>query len=225
LRTVSDSEDKPDDETFEIEFDPELSETEGVERLGVIQDSNGTVEQLGWISEPATLPAMNLRCPLALRKSTRKITCPPRAEKDNRCFIVRMKIHGLEANVLLDSRCTSDLVSPEFTISANLKVHKLEEPVPLQLGTVGSRSKINFGLFTEFELGNLSGSHYFDVINIDHYNAIVGTVFMQKHGIVLDFEQDKVWLQGHVIPTIVESVSTFQQVQRYAMRTHPSQDE
>ncbi|KAF8236147.1 hypothetical protein L208DRAFT_1253068, partial [Tricholoma matsutake] len=32
---------------------------------------------------------------------------------------------------------------------------------------------------------------YFDVINIDQYDAIVGTVFMRKHGIMLDFEQDK----------------------------------
>jgi hypothetical protein len=50
-----------------------------------------------------------------------------------------MKIHDLEANVLLDSGCTSDSVSPEFTVSTNLKVHKLEEPVPLQLGTVGEQ--------------------------------------------------------------------------------------
>ncbi|KAF8230692.1 hypothetical protein L208DRAFT_1221824, partial [Tricholoma matsutake] len=101
-----------------------------------------------------------------------------------------MKIHGLEANVLLDFGCTSDSVSPEFTVSMNLKVHKLEEPVPLQLGMVGSRLKINFGLFAEFKLGNLSGNHYFDVINIDRYDAI-----MQKHGIVLDFEQDKLRIQ------------------------------
>ncbi|KAF8230132.1 hypothetical protein L208DRAFT_1283052 [Tricholoma matsutake] len=123
-----------------------------------------------------------------------------------------MKIHGLEANVLLDSGCTSDSVSPEFTIPANLKVHELEEPMPLQLGMVGTRSKINFGLFVEFELGNLSENHYFNVINIDQYDTIIGTVFMQKHGIVLDFEQDKVWLQGHDLQTIVESASTFQQV-------------
>ncbi|KAF8234900.1 hypothetical protein L208DRAFT_1053679, partial [Tricholoma matsutake] len=102
-----------------------------------------------------------------------------------------MKIHGLEANVLLDSGCTVDLVSPEFIVSANLKVHELEDPVPLQLGMVGSWSKINFGLFGEFKLGTIRANHYFDVINLNRYDTIVGTVFMRKYGLILDFEQDQ----------------------------------
>ncbi|KAF8240538.1 hypothetical protein L208DRAFT_1232345 [Tricholoma matsutake] len=103
-----------------------------------------------------------------------------------------MKLHELEAFVLLDSGCTSDLIFPEFAISVNLKAHELEEPVPLQLGTVGSHWKINFGLFTDFEIGEIKNTHYFDVVNIDIYDAILGTVFMRKHSIVLDFECDKV---------------------------------
>ncbi|KAF8218887.1 hypothetical protein L208DRAFT_1185467, partial [Tricholoma matsutake] len=103
-----------------------------------------------------------------------------------------MRLHELEAFVLLDSGCTSDSIAPEFAMSANLKAHELEEPVPLQLGTVGSHSKINFGLFTDFEIGEIKNTHHFDVVNIDRYDAILGTVFMRKHGIVLDFERDKV---------------------------------
>ncbi|KAF8219909.1 DNA/RNA polymerase [Tricholoma matsutake] len=103
-----------------------------------------------------------------------------------------MRLHELEAFILLDSGCTSDSISPEFTMSANLKAHKLEELVPLQLGTVGSCSKINFGLFTDFGIGEIKNTHYFDVVNINRYDAILGTVFMRKHGIVLDFESDKV---------------------------------
>ncbi|KAF8220594.1 hypothetical protein L208DRAFT_1333032 [Tricholoma matsutake] len=103
-----------------------------------------------------------------------------------------MKLHELEAFILLDSGCMSDSISPEFAMSANLKAHKLEEPVPLQLGTVGSRSKINFGLFTDFEIGEIKNTHYFDVVNINRYDAILGTIFMRKHSIVLDFKRDKV---------------------------------
>ncbi|KAF8222097.1 hypothetical protein L208DRAFT_1324353 [Tricholoma matsutake] len=120
-----------------------------------------------------------------------------------------MKIHGLEANVLLDSGYTSDSMSPEFTVSANLKVHKLEEPIPLQLGMVGSRSKINFGLFSEFELQGIQGEHYFNVVNLNRYDVIIRTVFMRKHGIILDFECDEVHLKGKVVPTIIKCESTF----------------
>jgi hypothetical protein len=127
-------------------------------------------------------------------------------------------LHGLEAYMLLDSGCTSDSISPEFATSANLKVHELEEPVPLQLGTVGSCSKINFGLFTEFKLGKTEGKHYFNVVNIDRYDAILGTVFMRKHGISLDFDLDEVRVKEKPLDTIVEGESTFRQARQYAMR-------
>ncbi|KAF8237481.1 hypothetical protein L208DRAFT_1247562 [Tricholoma matsutake] len=101
-------------------------------------------------------------------------------------------LHNLEAYILLNSGCTTDSISPEFAMSVNSKAHELEEPVPLQLCTVGSCLKINFGLFTDFEIGGVVNTHYFDVVNIDRYDAILGTMFMRKHGIVLDFERDEV---------------------------------
>ncbi|KAF8230751.1 hypothetical protein L208DRAFT_1280338 [Tricholoma matsutake] len=118
-----------------------------------------------------------------------------------------MKLHNLEAYVLLDSGCTSDSMSPEFATSTNLKVYELKELVPLQLGTVGSHLKINFGLFTNFGIGQVNGNHYFDVVNIDRYDAILGTMFMRKHGIVLDFEHDKVHVKGKILETIIEGKS------------------
>ncbi|KAF8223395.1 hypothetical protein L208DRAFT_1316909, partial [Tricholoma matsutake] len=128
-----------------------------------------------------------------------------------------MKLHELEAFILLDSGCTSDSISPEFTMSANLKAHKLEELVPLQLGTVGSCSKINFGLFTDFEIGEIKNNHYFDVVNINRYDAILSTVFMRKHRIVLDFERDEVCIKGKHLDTIIEGPNTFKQARRHAM--------
>jgi hypothetical protein len=202
---VSDSEDS-DDEPNLRKFLPFR------ERLGVMVDNL-------FKGKP------KFRGPPILRKSSKKIARPPRTEKDNRCFIAKMKLHNLKAYVLLDSGCTSDSVSPEFATSASLKVHELEEPVPLQLGTVGSRSKINFGLFTDFEIGRIKGNHYFDVVNIDRYDIILGTMFMRKHGIILDFECDEVCVKGKVLETVVEGESTFRQVRRYAMRPHPLKGE
>ena len=160
-----------------------------------------------------------------MRKSSKKIVRPPRMEKENRCFVTRMKLHNLEAFALLDSGCTSDTVSLEFAMSANLKAHELEEPVPLQLGTVGSRSKINFGLFADFQIGEKKGNQYFDVVNIDRYDVILGTMFMRKHGIVLDFDRDEVCVKGKILKMVVENESTFCQARRYAMRTHPPHQE
>ena len=34
--------------------------------------------------------------------------------------------------------------------------------------------------------------HYFDVVNLDRYDAIIGTQGMRKLGITLDFESDHI---------------------------------
>ncbi|KAF8227329.1 hypothetical protein L208DRAFT_1297465 [Tricholoma matsutake] len=152
--------------------------------------------------------------PPILRKSSKKVAHPPHTEKENRCFIAKMKLHNLEAYVLSDSGCTSDSMSPEFVTSMNLKVYELEELVPLQLGTIGSHLKINFGLFTDFGISQVNGNHYFDVVNINRYDAILGTMFMRKHSIVLDFEHDKVCVKGKILETIIEGKSMFRQVRQ-----------
>ncbi|KAF8238675.1 hypothetical protein L208DRAFT_1241331 [Tricholoma matsutake] len=136
-----------------------------------------------------------------------------------------MKLHELGAFVLLDSGCTSDLISPEFAMSVNLKAHELEELVPLQLGTCSDCSKINFRLFTDFEIGEIKNTHYFDVVNIDRYDAILGTIFMRKHGIVLDFKHDEVHIKGKHLDTIIEGPNTFKQAHRHAMCPQPPKDE
>ncbi|KAF8238717.1 hypothetical protein L208DRAFT_1221567, partial [Tricholoma matsutake] len=137
----------------------------------------------------------------------------------------KMKLHELEAFILLDSGCTSDSISPEFAMSANLKAHESEEPVPLQLGTIGSHLKINFGLFTDFEISEIKNTHYFNVVNIDRYDAILGTIFMRKHGIVLDLERDEVCIKGKHLDTIIEGPNTFKQAHRHAMHPQPPKDD
>ena len=43
---------------------------------------------------------------------------------------------------------------------------------------------------------------YLDVVNIDRYDMIVGTPFMRKHGLILDFAKDTLTMQGTNIPML-----------------------
>jgi len=61
-------------------------------------------------------------------------------------------------------------------------------------------------------------NHYFDVINIDRYDVIIGTVFMKQHGIMLDFKKDQVRMRGKNLSALCESVDNYLQVHRQAMR-------
>ena len=84
-----------------------------------------------------------------------------------------------------------------------LKVTQLENPVPLQLGTVGSHSMINFGTRARLELGTITENDaYLDVVNIDRYDMIIGTPFMRKHGLVLDFKRNILSIQDNIVGTL-----------------------
>ena len=114
-----------------------------------------------------------------------------------------MKVNGLEAYALLDTGSTTVSVMHNFVWVAKLKVMQLDNPVPLQLGMVGSHSMINFGAQTQLELGPARDDDaYMDVVNIDRYDMIIGMPFMHKHGLVLDFDKDIVSMQGEVVPTL-----------------------
>jgi len=102
-----------------------------------------------------------------------------------------VKVNGLEAYALLDTGSTAILISHDFAQVVKLKVFQLENPILLQLGTVGSHSMINFGARSCVELGTISDDDaYLDVVNIDRYNMIVGIPFLRKHRFILDFDQD-----------------------------------
>jgi len=129
-----------------------------------------------------------------------------------------VKINGQEATALLDSGCTMEAISLEMVQIVGLKVHQLMEQIPIQLGTKGSKSWINHGMKVCIKIGTVENYHYFDVINIDRYNIIIGTVFMKQHGIMLDFEKDQVRMRGKNLYALHESADEYLQVCRQAMR-------
>ena len=62
-----------------------------------------------------------------------------------------------------------------------------EKPIALHLACISSRSMINNGTHMTIKLGHKVVEEYFDIVNVEHYDAILGTPFLRKMGIVLDF--------------------------------------
>jgi hypothetical protein len=93
----------------------------------------------------------------------------------------------VKAHCLLDSRSEGVLLSPEFTRPTGMKTFALEQPIALQLACIGSRSTINYGTNTTIKFGRKLYDEYLDVANVEYYDAILGTPFLRKLGIILDF--------------------------------------
>ena len=82
------------------------------------------------------------------------------------------------------------MLSPEFANVAKITMIKLQEQMTLQLAVTGSRSKINYRAWADVQVGPITPSTYFDVANVDGYDAILGTPFMWEHGVSPIFEGD-----------------------------------
>jgi hypothetical protein len=137
-----------------------------------------------------------------IKKSSRTMDRPVLRTEENRCLPAYVTVNGIEAFTLFDSGCTTDAISPELARVAGLKVHELTEEVPLQLGTAGGRSKIIFGTMAKMKYASIEAEHYVDIINVDKYDAIMGTIFMRKYGITVNFANDRLTINGVPAPTL-----------------------
>jgi hypothetical protein len=153
--------------------------------------------------------------PVKLHKSSKLLKHPVRMKKETRAFITMVKVNGQEAVVLLDSGCMTDALSLELVRVTGIKVYMGQ--VPIQLGTRGSQLNISYGIKTAIKYRPIDADHYFDMVNIDRYNVILGTVFMRRHGITLDFGMNQVWQGDQVIPALKEGEDEYLQVCRQAM--------
>ena len=76
------------------------------------------------------------------------------------------------------------------------------KPIALQLACISNQSMINYGTHTTIKIGCKVVKEYFDITNVEHYDAILGTPFLRKMGIVLDFRSPGMAQIGNkAIPT------------------------
>jgi hypothetical protein len=156
---------------------------------------------------------------IRIRVSSQLMDRLSRKGASKKCMMAMVRINDQLTMTLFDSGSTTDSICPSFARVHNLKVGALRQPVNLQLGTVGSRSKINFGSQVFFKVGNLSlKDEYFDVVNIDKYDALIGTVFMEKYGVILDFATGRLIVNGQVVPRMSEKEEEQVMARRQAMR-------
>ena len=94
------------------------------------------------------------------------------------------------------------LLSPEFTQATGTKTFAPAQPIALQLVCIGSWSMINYRTHVTVKIGHKVVEEYFNITNIEHYNAILGTPFLRKMGIILDFRSPGIiWMGNKIILT------------------------
>ena len=188
-----------------------------VEDVPDIEDSRGCSDD-EWAScesksdkeaEPVRLQAMRTtkggapiesRSTVRRRDQTSSTAQPDRDPAQSAVLSAMIEIAGHTAYTMFDSGSTTSAVTPEYSHIARTPKVVLEDQVVLQLGCSGSRSKINFGTHAPVSFGPLKGVEtYLDIVNLDRYDCVLGTPFMNEHGMMLDFKTREIVIQDHRI--------------------------
>lgn len=94
-----------------------------------------------------------------------------------------------------------------------LRVKKvaLEKPLTIQLAVQGSRSKVNFGTSVEFGYQKVQEACFFDIINLQHYDLVLGTLFLFQHQVMVGLNPPRVVIGSDpLLPTKEEQVSVLE---------------
>ncbi|KAL1947388.1 hypothetical protein VTO73DRAFT_14349 [Trametes versicolor] len=146
---------------------------------------------------------------------------PLLSEGEQECIVLLLTVNGLGALTLCDAGSTTEMLSNDFARVAGCDIIKLENPATLQLGCAGSRSRINFGTRSPVTLGVFGAEVYFDIANLDRYDAVLGTPFLRRFGVMLDFKNNCVHLDGQIAATDADAGSTAVEPPTTARSTTP----
>lgn len=149
---------------------------------------------------------------------------PKRDPQLQRTIDAWVLINGIKAHALIDSGSTTDLMSYDFARIAKVKTIELKEQLALQMVTTGSRSKLNYGVWVDVEVGIITGRHYFDVANLDQYDMILGTPFLRTHDVSPIFESAGDWIlhRGKRLDNVIVSPSSIAEKGNHSFRENNS---
>lgn len=106
------------------------------------------------------------------------------------CVEAYVQVQGNLAHALLDSGSNVDIISTDFAEAMGLKVFELKDPLSLQMARVGSKAKLQYGVFLDLKGPLIDERCYFDVANVEGFDMILGTPFLYSNGITLHFNND-----------------------------------
>ena len=109
------------------------------------------------------------------------------------------EIGGVKAHCLIDSGCEGIMISPDFIRAARIKPFLLDKPIGIQLAVTGSKSVINYGTNGTIKYNRKELKEYFNIINIDYYDPILGAPFLRKHEVMIDFINNCLKIEDKIV--------------------------
>jgi hypothetical protein len=126
----------------------------------------------------------------ARRNIVRVAPQPKRDPKTQRTINVLLNIGGVKADVLVDTGSTTNMMTPNFARVADTKAVELQTQMGLRLAVKGSGSKLNYGAWGRVIADHIDVEEYFDIVNLDRHDVVLGTPFLWTQEVSPIFEED-----------------------------------
>ena len=114
--------------------------------------------------------------------------------------------------MLFNSGAEMDTLSPDFVHACQVPLMELPNPLVLQMGTKGSWSCIYYGTNVNLKILGHSTSHYFNIVNVEKYDAILGAPWLNTTGTLLDFDK-------HIVHVKEGMISTFNVITKHTYQS------
>ena len=113
-------------------------------------------------------------------------------------IVIVAHVNGQPVQALIDTGSLADFVSLMLVEQLQLEHVMLEKLLTIQLAVQGLRSKVNFGMKVHFQYQGMDYTHYFDVINLQTYDMILGTPFLYQRQVMVGLNSPRVALGSKV---------------------------
>jgi hypothetical protein len=103
--------------------------------------------------------------------------------------VVVVEVNGHQAHALIDTGLLADYMSATLAEQLDIPHIELAKPLTVQLAVQGSRSKVNYGTKVLLHYQEISSERYFDIINLQNYDLILGTPFLFQHQVLVGLNE------------------------------------
>ncbi|QRV92250.1 Transposon Ty3-I Gag-Pol polyprotein [Ceratobasidium sp. AG-Ba] len=113
-------------------------------------------------------------------------------------IVVEVYINGKSCRALIDSGSQGDLIASTVVDQLKIKTETLAKPIGLSMAVTGSRSLIKHSATVNLQYQGIDEDYRLDVANLDKYDLILGTAFMQRHSVMVSFNPHSVLVRSKV---------------------------
>lgn len=122
--------------------------------------------------------------------------------------VIKVLINGQPVRALIDSGSQGDFLSTTLADQLNLKKEEMTMPLKLQLAVQGSRSVVNFCTEARLQYQGIDEVRKFDIINLNNYDAILGTPWLYQHQVCFGFNPARVLIGSDIVLPIKTGADT-----------------